>query len=375
MRYRIALCGFSEFEYRAMHFSFQHPGSPEETGYDVVDALAEADFAVVDADSKPAVKGVVLSNRVLHSVFVGAVAPTGAHLHLPRPIDPTRIRRLLDTLSLRFPLPKVRLEPPAELQLPTLNDVVVTAPDFDPPAMPPAAPPRAPAPRTLPALPVLTEPVFAEPVFTELVRAEPARTEPVLTEPVLREPVPPPPAEPAPPAPAAASAPSDDAHIKAKAAARARARRARLASSRNAAAPAEQPRDVLVLDADEASGALLCELLERFGFSAHRVRSIPEAEAQVAGKAFAAIFLDITMGGADRGEGLALLQRIQELPVPEGRTAPAVLMVSAQLNPADRVRAALAGIKSPLVKPVSRGDVARALEGCGVSLPSDARRQ
>ena len=54
MRYRIALCGFSEFEYRAMHFSFQHPDAGE-PHYDVVDTLAEADFAIVDADSTPAV--------------------------------------------------------------------------------------------------------------------------------------------------------------------------------------------------------------------------------------------------------------------------------------------------------------------------------
>ena len=52
----------------------------------------------------------------------------------------------------------------------------------------------------------------------------------------------------------------------------------------------------------------------------------------------------------------------------------AVLLVTAQLNPADRVRATLAGIKAPLTKPVSRGDVARALESCGVTLPADARR-
>ena len=77
MRYRIALCGFSAFEYRAMHFSFQHPPDGE-TGYDVVDALLDADFAVVDADSSPAVKGVVLTGRVAKAVFVGAMAPPGA---------------------------------------------------------------------------------------------------------------------------------------------------------------------------------------------------------------------------------------------------------------------------------------------------------
>lgn len=330
MHYRIALCGFSEFEYRAMHFSFQHPASPDDTRYDVVDALAEADFAVVDTDSKPAVKGVLLSNRIAHAVFVGAAPPPGAGLHLPRPIDPTRIRRLLDALSLRFPAPHVRLEPPPEMELPTLDDVV------------------------LPEVPLTNGHAFDLPAAAALMVELP-------------------------PAPAAklpaTHAPSTEAsaHQAAKAAARAAARRARQAQYGADPHPQELLRDVMVLDADDAAGAVLCALLDKFGFTAHRVLSISKAREQLAIRPYAAFFLDIALDGADRGEGLALLQRIQELPVPEGHAAAAVLMVTAQLKAADRVRAALAGIKVPLAKPVSRGDVARALEGCGVSLPADAR--
>jgi len=51
-----------------------------------------------------------------------------------------------------------------------------------------------------------------------------------------------------------------------------------------------------------------------------------------------------------------------------------VLMVKAHLDPTDRVRAALAGLGEPLIKPLGRGAVARALEGAGVVLPADARR-
>jgi CheY-like chemotaxis protein len=341
MRYRIALCGFSEFEYRAMHFSFQHLASPEATEYHVVDALAEADFAVVDADSKPAVKGVVLSNRITHAVFVGAVAPPGVNLHLTRPIDPTRIRRLLDTLAERFPEGRVRLEPPADLQLPTLDDVVSTLGAFEPPT-------GAPAPAAVPVVAPAAVPVVAAPA--------------------------PPPVAAAPTAPPVDDTQADPEYSVAKKKARAAARRARLASSNAEAHAAEPLRDVMVLDADERAGGELCTLLERFGFSPQWLRSIPKAAEHLAAKPFAAYFLDIALDGADRGEGLSLVQRIQELPVRDGHPAPAVLIVSAQINPADRVRAALAGIKVPLVKPVSRGDVARALEGCGVSLPSDARR-
>jgi DNA-binding response OmpR family regulator len=69
-----------------------------------------------------------------------------------------------------------------------------------------------------------------------------------------------------------------------------------------------------------------------------------------------------------------LLQTIHDLPRLVGHAAPAVLIVTKELQPADRVRAALAGIDSPLIKPVTRGDVARALEACYVTLPADARR-
>jgi hypothetical protein len=50
------------------------------------------------------------------------------------------------------------------------------------------------------------------------------------------------------------------------------------------------------------------------------------------------------------------------------------VLVSTQLRPVERVRAKLAGCDGMLVKPVTRGDVARTLEACGLSLPADARR-
>jgi hypothetical protein len=43
-------------------------------------------------------------------------------------------------------------------------------------------------------------------------------------------------------------------------------------------------------------------------------------------------------------------------------------------RPADRVRATLVGADEFLVKPLQRGHIARALEACGVALPSDPRR-
>jgi CheY-like chemotaxis protein len=328
MHYRIALCGFSEFEHRALHFSFQNPAATDETQYDVVEALADADFAVVDADSSPAVKGVVLSGRLPHAVFVGSAAPSGAGAHVGRPIDPTRIRRELDQLAARHAEPRARLEPPPpDSVLPTLDDEIII-------------------------LPPISMPTWVQAPTADVALAEPAPAG----------------ASPSAAAPAISQALADAKHA-AKVAARAAARR-RLAGDGTEHRAAEPLRDVLVFDRDEPAGMLLCDLLERFGFDAMWVHAISQANEQLGRRPFAAFFLDIALDG----EGLALVQRIHELPPQEGYPAPAVLLVSAHLNPADRVRAALAGIKAPLTKPVSRGDVARALESCGVTLPADARR-
>jgi two-component system, cell cycle response regulator len=305
MRYRIALCGFSEFEYRAMHFSFLHPTGFSESAYDVVDALSDADFAVVDADSKPAVKGVLQSGRIAQAVFVGAAAPAGAGSHLQRPIDPNRILRTLDALTARRVTPSAPA-PTQPGELPTLDDVVV-----------------------LPQAPIEAAAMM-------------------------------PPVMPGSPSP----------HSAAKAAARAKARRARLAGDTVSAQQAEPLRDVLVLDADTVSNTLLCALLERFGFQAHAVATQAQVSAQLAARPFAAVFLDMPLDDV----GVALLQQIRALPAPWPHAGPAVLLVSARVDPAGRVRAALAGLGEPLVKPLGRGDVARALESRGVTLPADARR-
>jgi CheY-like chemotaxis protein len=312
MRYRVALCGFSEFEHRAMQFSFQHPDEFHESTYDLVDALSDADFAVVDADSQPAVKGVVLSGRVAQSVFVGGDAPHGAASHLPRPIDPRRILRTLDQLTARRTAAARRADPlpdPIVSELPVLDDEVL---DIE-------------------------------------IEIEPA------------------PAAVPPPDEAASNAALRRA---ARAAARAAARRARLASARADMPPGEPLRDVLVFDDDDVDAAHLCRLLEKFGFVPRSVAEIEDAAELMNDHPFAAIFLDIELDDA----GVALLQQARELPGPPGHPGPAVLMVAEHLDPADRVRAALAGVASPLVKPLARGDVARALEAAGVTLPADARR-
>ncbi len=325
-----------------MHFSFQHPDA-DEIGYVVVDDLADADFAIVDADSKPAMKEVMRAARVADSVFVGSTAPPGAAALVPRPIDTARIlRALIDMAAFHAEPPHSALlsqgfDDPDEIIIvepPLLSDEVTLSPE------------------TVPA---------AYPIFEPISELEP--------EPE-RQPEP----EPTPAPSPQPAAPEVSAREAAKAAARTAARRARLTHSNTDPGALEQLRDVLVFDADPDASQHLRGLLELFGFRVHIASDVTQAADVLSRRALVAAFLDIALTSADHGDGLALIQTIHELPRSVGHPTPAVLIVTAELKPAARVRAALAGISSPLIKPVTRGDVARALEACDVLLPADARR-
>lgn len=159
----------------------------------------------------------------------------------------------------------------------------------------------------------------------------------------------------------------------AKAAARAAARRARLQA---AGLPDDDGVvDVLVLDDSEIARRHLGGLLEAFGFNVHAFARSEAALRELARRPFAAVFLDLVLSEQDSTDGLELCRRLAlgELPT-AGAERPKLLMVTGQAAASDRVRAKLAGCDAFLDKPLTRGDVARALEGCRVRLPSDARR-
>ncbi len=162
-----------------------------------------------------------------------------------------------------------------------------------------------------------------------------------------------------------------DRRLVTKAMARQAARRARMAAlAADTAQPA--PVDVLVLDGDDATRAELVRLLGRFGFHVHEALDVRQAERFAELAPFAAAFLDIRLDDSDGGAGIALCERLHR-PV-RGGPSTAVVLMSPRLRPADRVRAALARSDAVLAKPLSRGDVARTLESCGVALPADERR-
>lgn len=160
--------------------------------------------------------------------------------------------------------------------------------------------------------------------------------------------------------------------VVAKALARQAARRARM-SSLMAEDDAPPPADVLLLDRDDSSRESLAALLGRFGFVVHQARDLADAERLESMGPFAAAFLDVSLDGDEQGASLALCRRLRSA-LPRPGLSTAVVLMSQNVRPMDRVRAALARSDIMLAKPLSRGDVARTLESCGVVMPADERR-
>ena len=98
--HRIALLGFSAFE-RSTLASYFRLASTRDPRYDQVQMLPEADFVIADADHETSVQLVKSVERLPETVFIGARAPEGAIAWLPRPIDPMRVLRELDTMAAR----------------------------------------------------------------------------------------------------------------------------------------------------------------------------------------------------------------------------------------------------------------------------------
>jgi len=150
----------------------------------------------------------------------------------------------------------------------------------------------------------------------------------------------------------------------AKARRRAKVRAAQLA--RRGTARINLP-DVLVMEPDPASRAALCAVLEGFGFRVHLAVSVAEAQALSLRRSYAAVFLGMAR---DAVAAAALCQQLHD----GRRHGPLALVgIGDPSGHADRVRMQLAGADTMLMRPVQRGDVARALDAADVALPHDPR--
>jgi CheY-like chemotaxis protein len=111
-RHRVAFQGFSPFERSALTSYFRladhHPA------YEQVDAIADAQFIIADADHPGVIDTVLAADRARDTVFVGAHAPEGALAWMMRPIDPLHVMRELNAVAvLRDPGGARRDSPPA----------------------------------------------------------------------------------------------------------------------------------------------------------------------------------------------------------------------------------------------------------------------
>lgn len=166
--------------------------------------------------------------------------------------------------------------------------------------------------------------------------------------------------------------PSPAAKAATKALRRAQVRRTLLASKEQPAAAA--PPDVLVLDGEDGAREQLCALLEVFGFRTHPVQSTMQAVRMLAAKRYTVAFLSVIFDGSAAPAAHDLCSRVKAPPAHASDPACALIVVTGAARPVERVRAELAGCDAFLLKPVSRGAVAQALEACGVALPIDSRR-
>lgn len=173
----------------------------------------------------------------------------------------------------------------------------------------------------------------------------------------------------APTAPPAVAPPQAQALAERKARRRAAVREAQLRSqAQHHHTPST--RDVLVLEADPRARADLCQTLTRFGFVPHVAVSAAEAAGLSLRQWHAVAFLGLG-SDCDSTDTEVLCRSLHDLP--RGRPL-ALIAVADRRRHADRIRMQLAGADQVLFRPVGRGDIARALDDCGLRLPDDPRQ-
>ncbi|MBX3603680.1 MAG: response regulator [Piscinibacter sp.] len=133
--YSVALEGFSAFEREALA-SFFRLAAQRNPAYHRVDEAGLADFLIADADHAASREAVRHGQRERDTVFIGRGVGDPSLVCLPRPLDPMRIVRALDTLLEQ----RLALPPEASSGLMPLDFEAPVDPAPAAPAMPAAAP-------------------------------------------------------------------------------------------------------------------------------------------------------------------------------------------------------------------------------------------
>ncbi len=247
---------------------------------------------------------------------------------------------------------------------PALDDSELTLSlrDADLPSAQPMARSR-PRAREVPLPPIVTDEVD----LPTIEMPEPAQPPAEAPLPAAKAPLPA--AEPPPPARPKPSPRMIGGFAERKAEMRAAVRRARQRHQQRGMAQLGERPEVLLLEPDPATRERLSGVLDQFGFSAHAVGSVRDADTLVGSVRFVASFIGL---GVQDAQAIGLCTRLRAMPQATERPLAVVAMVEKGQH-AERVRMELAGADAVLFRPVDRGQVARALEDSGVRLPQDPR--
>ena len=322
---RIALIGFRPFERNALGSYLRLMGQ-RQPAYQPTDQEDSADWWVVDADQAGFVNQVRSSGRLSRAVFVGRQAPEGAAAWLQRPIDPQHLLRELDVLvALQGQAVSVptRPAPLDETAGPTLTLVDQPRPWSGAVTQgQPTSTASAPQAGLRTGLETGLETGFE----ADLLLSDPA---PPFSLPALP-----------------AGLPS---------------------IALGAPGPVQTAPEVLLLDASEATLRFLEKQADEAGLIAHRAGSARDALALLARREFSLLVLECELGDGGNGaegaefDGLTLCQHIKRNHVHLGEMAPRVVLMSARLDPVQRVRAQLAGCDEFLTKPLQEKELQRVL--------------
>lgn len=361
--YRVWINGFAADERKELGELFARRTL---IAYDEAPSAQQAELLVVDADQpqnfaalRLGRAGAVDAPPVL---YIGHTMPSGARWHLPRPLLPGLVQRMLDELvATERPAPYRYLDA-FERILDAGLDLAATASlaaSYGGVARDPDDPRSGFGP--LDALDDLSGDPLARLPDRSLGR-EGSRRNPAGA------------ANAGPVTSLRTRAPSEDRRSPAHRS-RVPARRSRPGrpGARNPAGSAVR---ALVLEGQASARLETGILLQAFGFRPHTVGSVAEAEHALCTQGFAVAILGDAADGPAEVAGIELCHRIKQgrYTGGPGRPAPKVVMLAQHPRPVDPVRARLAGCDHFVVGPATRGTLALALDAVEVRMPQDPRR-
>lgn len=354
--YRVWISGFADDERQELGALFVRRSL---LAYEEADSPRGADLLIVDADQPQTFAELGIGRTAVHVLYVGHTMPPEARWHLPRPLVPGLVLRMLDELvASERPSPHRYVdafEPILDAGIQRAANVALAAAyggvsrDADGPSS------------GFVPLDAIDDPLSASETSGDGPPAQGVDTPPSPGA-----------APPGPPSfrTRATLAERRSQKLRHRAAVR-RARQGRIPGR----AHSQLPLRALVVDGHPASRLETGVLLQAFGFRAYTVGSVAEAERALWTKSFAVAFVGDPADGPAEVAGIELCHRIKRGSYGQpDQPLPKVVMLSQHPRPADPIRARLAGCDHFVAGPATRGTLALALDAVDVPMPRDPRR-